>query len=40
MQAKWRKNGMRDRDLKKYNKWLESYIHETYKRDLGQEIGS
>ena len=38
MQAKWRKKGLRDRDLKKYNKWLESYIRETYKKDLGQVI--
>lgn len=39
LQAKWRKKGIRERDLKKYNKWLESYIRKTYKQDLGQEIG-
>ena len=39
MQTKWRKKGLRERDLRKYNKWLESYIRETYKKDLGQEIG-
>ncbi|NQV42652.1 MAG: hypothetical protein HQ506_09875 [Candidatus Marinimicrobia bacterium] len=39
LQTKWRKKGIRERDLKKYNKWLESYIRKTYKKDLGQEIG-
>jgi hypothetical protein len=38
MQKKWRKKGIRERDLQKYNKWLESYIRATYKKDLGQEI--
>ncbi|MBT3228116.1 MAG: hypothetical protein HOD43_10690 [Candidatus Marinimicrobia bacterium] len=39
MQTKWRKKGLRDRELKKYNKWLESYIRKTYEKDLGQGIG-
>jgi len=39
MQTKWRKKGLRDRDLRKYNKWLESYIRETYAEELGQRIG-
>jgi len=38
MQKKWRKKGMKDRDLKKYNKWLASYIRDTYAKELGQEI--
>ena len=38
MQTKWRKKGLRNRDLKKYNKWLESYIREIYEQDLGQQI--
>ncbi len=40
MQAKWREKGLRDRDLKKYNKWLEAYIRETYENELDQGIGS
>ena len=38
MQTKWRKKGIRTRDLKKYNKWLETHIRDTYKEELGQEI--
>jgi len=38
IQAKWRKKGLRDRDLKKYNKWLETYIREIYEQELEQEI--
>ena len=38
MQKKRRKKGLRDRELKKYNKWLESYIRGVYKKDLGQGI--
>ncbi|NQT61622.1 MAG: hypothetical protein HQ556_01575 [Candidatus Marinimicrobia bacterium] len=38
LQNKWRKKGLRDRDLKKYNKWLDSHIRDTYKDDLGQWI--
>jgi hypothetical protein len=39
MQTKWRKKGFHDRDLKKYNKWLESYIQDVYKNELNQRIG-
>ena len=38
LQKKWRKRGIRDKDLKKYNKWLESHIQNTYRENLGQEI--
>jgi hypothetical protein len=38
LQNKWRKKRMRDRDLKKYNEWLESHIRGTYNDDLGQGI--
>ena len=39
LQNKWRKKGSRDRDLKKYNKWLDSHIRDTYNHDLGQGLG-
>lgn len=38
LQKKWQKKGFREKDLKKYNKWLEEYIRKTYKDELGQEI--
>jgi len=39
LQVKWRKRGIKNRDLKKYNSWLESYIQDVYEQDLGQKIG-
>lgn len=39
LQEKWRKKGAKDRDLKKFNKWLEKYIRETYTEKLNQEMG-
>lgn len=39
LQEKWRKRGVKEKDLKKFNKWLEKYIRSVYKEDLGQEIG-
>ncbi|MCF7808703.1 MAG: C45 family peptidase [Candidatus Marinimicrobia bacterium] len=39
LQEKWRKKGLKDRDLKKFNKWLENYIRKTYSEQLNQEIG-
>jgi len=38
LQNKWRKKGVSDKDLKKYNKWLESYIRDFYQNKLGQTI--
>ena len=38
LQEKWRKKGFREKDLKKYNKWLTKYITKTYKDELGQDI--
>ncbi len=38
LQNKWRKKGAKDKDLKKYNQWLESYIREFYQDKLGQSI--
>lgn len=38
LQDKWRKKGYRKKDLKKYNQWLERYIRDFYKDQLGQPI--
>ncbi|NQV49861.1 MAG: hypothetical protein HQ507_05170 [Candidatus Marinimicrobia bacterium] len=38
LQNKWRKKGYAEKDLKKYNAWLESYIRKFYRDKLGQNI--
>ncbi len=34
MQEKWRKKKVKNRDLKKFNKWLNGYIVDVYQNDL------
>jgi hypothetical protein len=38
LQTKWRRKKIRDRDLKKFNRWLESYAHDFYQREFQQEF--
>ncbi|MCF6238463.1 MAG: hypothetical protein L3J79_06585 [Candidatus Marinimicrobia bacterium] len=38
LQQKWRKKGTRDRDLKRFNNWMEAYIRDFYRNKLNQDI--
>jgi len=38
LQSKWRKKGFQEKDLQKFNDWLEKYIRQVYGEDLGQAI--